>query len=176
MSRRIFALVLIAALGACSAQSADTSTRSPEMDNSAAEKNKQTVRRIYEEYVNQARPELLPELIAADYVAPDGQRGHAAYGSVVDGLRRGVPDIRFKVEDLIAEGDRVAIRWTWSGKHTGTLNGLSPSNRHVKNDGIAIYELRGGKVSKVWLQTDRLGFLQQIGVVDPALGRAPSRP
>jgi predicted ester cyclase len=173
MSSRLVALALIAALGACSAQSADTSTRSPEMDNSAAEKNKQTVRRIYEEYINQTRPELLPELIAAEYVAPGGQRGPAAYGSVVEGLKRGVPDIRFKIEDVIAEGDRVAVRWTWSGKHTGTLNGLSASNRQVKNDGIAIYELSGGKVSKVWLQTDRLGFLQQIGVVDASLGRAP---
>src|SRR5687768_2606575 len=109
MSRRIVALALIAALGACSAQSADTSTRSAEMADVTTEKNKQTIRRLYEEYINQARPELLPELIAADYVAPDGQRGPAAYGSIVEGLRRGVPDIRFKVEDVVAEGDRVAI-------------------------------------------------------------------
>ena len=140
-----------------------------------AEKNKLTVRRIYDEYINQTRSELLPELVAADYVASDGRRGPAVFASTVDALRTGIPDIRFEVEDVIAEGDRVAVRWTWSGKHTGTLNGLSPSNRQVKNDGIAIYELRQGKVSRVWLQTDRLGFLQQIGVVDPSLGRPPAQ-
>jgi steroid delta-isomerase-like uncharacterized protein len=175
MSSRIFALALIAALGACSASNADTSTRSPKMADSDPEKNKRTVRRIYEEYINQTRRELLPELVAENYVAPDGRRGTAVFASTIDALRGGIPDINFEVEDVIAEGDRVAIRWTWSGKHTGVLNGLPASNRQVKNEGIAIYELKDGKASRVWLQTDRLGFLQQIGVVDPSLGRPPGQ-
>jgi predicted ester cyclase len=174
MSRTISSLALIAALGACSAPNADTSTRSPAMATLDSEKNKQTVRRLYEEYINQAQRQVLPELVAPDYVGPDGGRGPSGFATTIDGLRRGVPDIRFKVEDLIAEGDRVTIRWTWSGKHTGVLNGLPPSNRHVENDGIAIYELRDGKVARAWLQTDRLGFLQQIGAVPATLGRRPS--
>ena len=71
--------------------------------------------------------------------------------------------------------DRVTIRWTWSGTHTGTLNGLAPSDRQVRNDGIAIYELSGGKIARAWLQTDRLGFLQQIGALPATLGRPPSQ-
>jgi predicted ester cyclase len=175
MSPTISAIALLATLGGCSAQGAETPTRSAEMASMNTEKNKLTVRRIYDEYINQTRSDLLPELVAADYVAPDGRRGPAVFASTIDALRTGIPDIRFEIEDVIAEGDRVAVRWTWSGKHTGTLNGLSPSNRQVKNDGIAIYELRQGKVSRVWLQTDRLGFLQQIGVVDASLGRPPQK-
>jgi steroid delta-isomerase-like uncharacterized protein len=167
MSRTLSAMSLIAVLGACSAPTADT------LANTA--QNKQAVRRIYEEYINQSKRELLPELVANDYVGADGARGPAGFAATIDALRRGVPDIRFRVEDVIAEGDRVVIRWKWFGKHTGTLAGLPPSNRAVENDGIAVYQLRDAKVLRVWLQTDRLGFLQQIGVVSPTLGRPPAR-
>ena len=143
------------------------------MANLVVEKNKQTVRKLYEEYINRERRELLPELVSADFIGPDGRRGPAVFAATIDALRRGVPDITFELQDVIAEGDRVAIRWTWSGTHKGALNGLPASNRRVKNDGIAIYDLRDGKVSRAWLQTDRLGFLQQIGAVDPTLGRPP---
>jgi steroid delta-isomerase-like uncharacterized protein len=143
------------------------------MTPSSTERNKQVVRRLYESYINESRRELLPELVSADYASPDGRRGPAAFASVIDGLRGGVPDIRFQVEDLIAENDRVTIRWKWSGTHSGTLNGIPASNKKVLNEGIAIYELHGGKVARAWLQTDRLGFLQQIGVVSPELGRPP---
>jgi len=175
MTPKISAIALIATLGACSAQSADMPTKSAETASMDTEKNKQTVRRIYDEYINQTRRELLPELVAADYVAPDGRRGPSVFASTIEALRNGVPDIHFTIEDVIAERDRVVVRWTWSGKHTGTLNGLSASNREVKNEGISIYELSQGKVSRAWLQTDRLGFLQQIGVVDPSLGRPPQK-
>ena len=181
-------LALIATLGACSAQSADSCTRTPEMATSGIERNKQIVQRIYEDYINRARRELLPELVSENYVAPDqvsgrrpaagppdARRGPAAFAAVIEALRGGIPDIHFRIEDLVAEGDRVTVRWTWSGTHTGTLNGLLASNRQVKNAGIAIYELSEGKVSRAWLQTDRLGFLQQIGVVDQTLGRPPAQ-
>ena len=140
------------------------------------ERDKQTVRRLYEECINGARGELLPDLVAADYVGPQGERGPAGFGRTVDGLRDGVPDIHFALEELIAEGGRVAVRWTWTGTHTGVLRGFAPSNARVANEGIAVYALRDGKVARAWLQTDRLGLLQQIGALPAELGRpAPPR-
>lgn len=137
-----------------------------------AAENKQAVRRLYEEYINAARPELLPELVDPDYVGPQGERGPGGFAGTIDGLRGALPDLRFTLDDLVAEGDRVAVRWTWTGTHTGPFRGLAPSHRRVTNAGIAIYALRGGKVVGAWLQSDRLGFFQQIGVVPADLAPA----
>ncbi len=137
--------------------------------------NKQTVVRIYQEYINQDRRELLADLVSADYTHLDGRRGREAFQGVVEGLKRGVPDIQFVVEDVLAENDRVAIRWKWTGTHRGELNGFAPSNKRLENEGIAIYQLADGKVVRSWLQTDRLGVLQQVGAVSPELGRPAAR-
>ena len=56
-------------------------------------------------------------------------------------------------------------RWTWSGRHTATFRGFAPSHKFVSNSGIGIYQLSDGKLVRSWMQTDRLGFLQQIGAV-----------
>src|SRR6187200_3449772 len=77
--------------------------------------NKQAVRRIYDEAVNAGRTAVLADLIAPEFTGPDGARGPAAFGANVDALRAGFPDIRFTIEDVVAEGDRVAVRWTWKG-------------------------------------------------------------
>jgi predicted ester cyclase len=140
------------------------------MTSENTESSVETVRRLYEECVNRGRVELLPELIAADYVGPQGGTGPAGYRATVESLRAGMPDIRFTIEDLVAEGDRVVVRWTWTGRHTGTFRGFKPTSAQIENSGIAIYQLRGGKVIRSWLETDRLGVLQQMGVVDPGLG------
>lgn len=129
------------------------------------DRNKETVRRIYEDCINPGRWELIPELVDASYVGPTGERGPEGFQKTVAGVRNGVPDIRFTIHELIAEGDRVAVRWMWAGTHTGTLLGYAPSGKSVTNTGIAIYTLRDGKIVAASLITDRLGFLQQIGVV-----------
>jgi steroid delta-isomerase-like uncharacterized protein len=83
------------------------------------------------------------------------------------GLRTAFPDIRYTVEDLIAEGDRVAIRWRWSGTHRAPFRGIPVSQKQVSDSGIAIYRFQDGRIVQTWLETNRLGFLQQIGVVPP---------
>jgi len=160
-------LTLISVVAACGA---GRSTMASEN----TEKNKQTVRRIYEEYINNEKKELLPELVVSDYVGPDGARGAAAFATIIERLRQGMPDIRFAIDDVLAEDDRVAIRWKWSGTHTGTIGGLAPTNRRVENEGIGLYQVREGKITRAWLQTDRLGFLQQIGAVPATLGQRPA--
>lgn len=127
------------------------------------ETNKQIVRRIYEEAINNAKLELLDATIADSYVGERGDQGPPSFRATVEGLRRGFPDIRFTVEELIGEGDRVVIRWTWTGTHSGPFRELAPTGKSVKNSGIAIYTLRDGKVVASKLESDRLGVLQQLG-------------
>jgi steroid delta-isomerase-like uncharacterized protein len=79
--------------------------------------------------------------------------------------RTGFPDIQFSIEQLIAEADRVAIRWTWQATHTGAFRGIPPTGKHVTNSGIAIYQLADHKIVRNWVETDRLGALQQLGTI-----------
>jgi steroid delta-isomerase-like uncharacterized protein len=129
------------------------------------ESNKQIVRKLYEDCINPGKLELLEQLFSGDYTNAQGKKGPGAFAEVVVSLRRGFPDVRFTVEDLIAEGDRVAVRWTWRGTHTGRFQVFPPSGKRVTNTGTAIYQLNGGKIIHSWLDTDRLGVLQQIGFI-----------
>ena len=138
------------------------------------ERNKQTIRRLYEECINGRRLELLPALVGDDFVGANGEKGASGFAGTIGDLRTGFPDIRFDLEDVIAEGDRVTVRWTWQGTHEGPFRGLAPSLKPVTTAGIAIYQIRDDKIVRSWLQTDRLGVLQQIGLI-PA-GVVPGGP
>ena len=131
--------------------------------------NEQSIRKLFE-YMNQGQLGRLAEVIADDYVGASSEQGPAGFGAVVERLRKGVPDLHYELEEVVAKGDQVAVRWTWSGTHSGPLNGFAASEKAVKNAGMAFFELRDGKVVGASLETDRLGLLQQIGVLPPLLG------
>jgi predicted ester cyclase len=80
-------------------------------------------------------------------------------------LRGAFPDLHYTVEDVVADGDRVAVRWHWTGTHQGAFRGIAATQRAVTNNGLAIFRLRDGRIVAATLETDRLGFLQAIGVV-----------
>jgi predicted ester cyclase len=142
------------------------------MSSAVPEKNKQVVQRIYEVAINERRPELTAELVSPGYVGPQGERGPDGFNANVQSLLAGFPDIRFRIEDLLAEGDRVMVRWAWTGTHSGTFRGIAPTGRRVSTTGIVLYQLRDGKVVRNWLESDRLGVLQQLGIVPQTLGPA----
>jgi predicted ester cyclase len=131
--------------------------------------HEQAVRRLYEEGVNGGKAQLFEELISEDYVDELGGRGPAAFAGNVASLRAGFPDIRFTLREVVAEGDRVAVRWTWEGTHAGTFRSWAATGRRVTNSGIAIYRFQQGRIVGVTLETDRLGVLQQIGAIPEGL-------
>ena len=144
------------------------------MSGAILQKNKQVVQRIYEVAINERRPEVTAELISPEYLGPQGERGPGGFNGNVESLLAGFPDIRFRIEDLLAEGDQVVVRWAWTGTHTGTFRGIAPTGRRVSTTGIVLYQLRDGRVVRNWLENDRLGILQQLGVVPQSFG--PSAP
>src|SRR5262245_61418180 len=142
------------------------------------EANKQVVRRIFEEYVNHGRVELLNELFAEDYVGAQSgapATGRDGFAASVAALRDGFPDIRYSIADLIGEGDLVTIRWQWRGTHRGTFRGpagtFQATGKSISNDGIGIFRVENGKVTRAWLVTDRLGFLQEMGALPKPAAR-----
>jgi predicted ester cyclase len=66
-------------------------------------------------------------------------------------------------EDIIAEGDKVAIRWSWRGIHKGEYMGIAPTGKQVTMTGISILRIVGGKIVEEWGESDNLGFMEQLG-------------
>jgi steroid delta-isomerase-like uncharacterized protein len=86
----------------------------------------------------------------------------AAYIQRVSFSRGAFPDLRFEMHDLVAAGDRVAVRWSAAGTQLGNLPGLPASGRRLHFAGQTVYELRGERIAGHWQVIDRLGFLQQL--------------
>lgn len=131
------------------------------------EENKRIVREFYETCINAGNLERLEEIVSPDFVGASGEKGVSAFRSTVESLKTGYPDIRFTIEDLIAEGDRVAVRWRWEATHTGSFRGIPATGKTVTDTGIAIYQVQGQQLVRAWLETDRLGVLQQLGLIAP---------
>jgi predicted ester cyclase len=86
-----------------------------------------------------------------------------------------IPDFRVTIEDLVAEGEKVAVRRTYEGTHRGgPLLGIPATGKRSQFGGISIFRLANGRIAEHWEQLDRLALMQQLGVV-PAPD-APSAP
>ncbi len=133
-----------------------------------AEANKALVRRFYDEVWNQGNLDVADEVFAPDYVrhdlrasepapGPDGQKQIAA------GFRAAFPDLEFKVDLLLAEGDYVAGRWTATGTHLGPWGGVPATGRSMRFSGVNVFRFVDGKVAEIWNHRDDLGLMEQIG-------------
>jgi steroid delta-isomerase-like uncharacterized protein len=133
-----------------------------------AEGNKAVVRRYFEEVLNEGNIDLLDELAVPDFEEHDPLPGQ---GTGIDGLKDRVGMLRdglaprFTIDDLIAEGDKVVIRWTNAGTHVGEFLGAPPTGKSFKTPGINIFRVKDGKMTESWHVVDVLGQLQQLGLV-----------
>ena len=131
-----------------------------------SEENKAIIRRLYEEVWNQHNPEAADEFVAADVftrdMVPQHQHGLDGYKHLVRWLHTAIPDLHHNIEEIIAEGDKVATFVTLSGTHTGPLRDLAPSGRRVSVKHTHWYRLANGKVVETWSVRDDLGMMQQM--------------
>lgn len=128
-------------------------------------RHKTIIRNLYEGILNTGKLALLKEVISEEYQGVRGENGADGFADTVNSIRIGFPDIKWTVEDLMAEGDKVIVRWSWKGTNKNSFRGFPASNREVVDQAIAIYEFSGDKIIKAWIQSDKLGFLQQIGII-----------
>ncbi len=125
-------------------------------------------RRAIEEVWNRGNYEVLPELVANDiliHAAPDDIHGHEGIRQFYDSLRQAFPDIHFTIEDQLADGDRIATRWSAQGTHKGMFQGLPATGKRVSLTGIDIDRFVNGKVVECWPEANELGLLQQLGLL-----------
>lgn len=131
--------------------------------------NKALVLRYYDEVFNQRNIALVDQIAVDDYVEHDPFPGH---GDGIGDLRARVElilgamnPLQFDVQDVVAEGDKVVVRWVQQGAQSGTFMGIPATGRQYTMAGIDIHRLRDGRMAEHWHVVDLLGLLQQLGAI-----------
>jgi len=139
----------------------------------STESNKVLARRVFEEVLNGHNLDLLDEVAVPDYIEHNPLPGQ---GTGIDGIRDRYSmlfnafDFHFDVDDVIAEGDKVVLRWTHTGTHIGAFLGMPPTGRSYRTTGIEIWRVEGGKLAEHWDVVDVFGQLMQLGLIPQPSG------
>ena len=133
------------------------------------ENNKLTMQR-FTEFINTASEKLAAELISPDAIfhvpgRDEPMRGPSGYLMVIGMMRGGFPDIQWTLEELIAEDEKVAARFTMRGTHEGPFFGVPPTGRKIDVQAMNFYRFSEGRIVEERGQPDLIGLLQQIGAV-----------
>ena len=131
-----------------------------------AESNKLLMHR-FTEFINTASEILAVELISPDAIfhvpgRSDPMRGPAGYLAIIGMMRGGFPDIQWTLEEMIAEEDKVAARFTMRGTHRGAFFGVPPTGKQIVVQAMNFYRLAGGQFVEERGQPDLFGLFQQI--------------
>ena len=131
--------------------------------------NKKTVRRFLEEVINLGNQRLADELLAENFVdhnplpgLPPNREGFKQSFVI---FRNTFPDMHYTIEDIIAEEDKVVIRWTATGTQRGELMGIPPTGKNISVTGMDIFRITDGNLAELWLAWDQLGMMQQLGAM-----------
>lgn len=142
------------------------------------EANKAIVRRFLLEAFNKGNLKAVDDLIADDFIdhtaAPNMPRDKAGLKRTVSMARSAFPDLHLTIEDMLAEGNKVAVRVVCHGTQEGELMGIQPTGRSVSVNEEHIVRLANGRIAEHWGVEDTLGMLQQLGVLKGPMGVAAS--
>jgi steroid delta-isomerase-like uncharacterized protein len=122
-------------------------------------------KRWFEEVWNQGRREAIAEMLAADGVVHDGDTdstGPEGFYPFFDRMHATFSDLHVNIEDTIAEGDKVFIRWSCTAKHTGAGLGIPPTGKMLRVTGMTVIRVAGGMLAEGWQNWDMLGLIEQI--------------
>ena len=127
--------------------------------------------RFVEQLVNKGDLTVVDEMFATNFINHSPATGtkpdREGFKQLITMFRSAFPDYHNVIEDLIAEGDRVAVRIMCRGTHRAEFMGIAPSGKSVEFSAVSIFRFAGGKVVECWNNTDNLGLMQQLGVVSP---------
>jgi steroid delta-isomerase-like uncharacterized protein len=139
--------------------------------NQTTDLNKQVVQRFVEECWNQGNLNKVSELLADqvrfhDPVFPNLNPGIQNIKNHIEGCRKAFPDLKFTIDDTIAERNEVVIHWRASGTHKGQFLGMQPTQRKVTVDGTSIYRLEGSKIAESHANWNLASMMAQLGVIE----------
>ena len=137
----------------------------------SVEENKAKQRQVFEEVLNKGNLAIIPDLIAPEYVfrSPLGveAKGPESFKQMVVMFRTAFPDLNFTIDDVFAEGDRVALRFTMTGTFKGEMMGFAPTGKKATYTAILITQWAGGKEVQAWEAMDTLPFYKQLDIRPP---------
>ena len=138
----------------------------------STEENKAITRRWTDEVWSKGSLAAMNELLATNFVfnwAPPGVASDwEGYKQTVTMEFAAFPNLHFTTEDMVAEGDKVVVRWTGRFTHKGEYMGIAPTGKQVTMTGISILRIVGGKIMEEWTEMDMLGLMQQLSAVPPS--------
>lgn len=131
--------------------------------------NRELARQLIEDDLNTGDVAAAERIVAdafVDHTNPPGlQRGLEGHRGIVDIFHAAFPDVRWTIDDMVAEGDRVAMRLTMTGTHRGDFFGISPTGKRVEVGGTHIVRIEDGRVAEHWGHNDDLGLMRQLGAI-----------
>ncbi len=136
----------------------------------SAEQYKEIVERIHAEAFSEGEYDVLDEVFAEDFVQHGPGTGVEYHGAeevkeMIDMYRSAFPDLTFTNDEIIVEGDTLAVRYTASGTHEGEFQGVEPTGETVELTNTTFVHFEDGKLSEVWPCVDQLGLMQQLGAI-----------
>jgi predicted ester cyclase/heme-degrading monooxygenase HmoA len=126
---------------------------------------KETVRILYDSILNTKQFEKLNQVISPDYTNQVGEKGVEGFQKSIIGLAAAFPNAHWAIEEMISEGNKIVVKQKFTGTQTNQFQNIPPTNKIVSVEGIATYELQNGKITQSKIQTDRLSFMQQLGII-----------
>ena len=133
--------------------------------------NTNIVRGFIEEVLNQGNIDTAGRFFHEDMVEqvplPGQGPGLAGLKDVLRGMRSAFPDMHWKIEEQIAEADKVLTRFEWTGTHRGAFLGVPATGRPVKVWGMVIDRIEAGKIKDTRILMDTLGLMMQLGAIPP---------
>ena len=141
------------------------------MADEIATANKALLRRFYREVYVDWNMKLVDEVVSPHFTSHDwpdgGPTGPRAFRDYYAAIRFAVPDARYQVDDIIAEGSKVVVRWTMRGTHAGAFQGIAPTGKPITLAGIAIYRVADGMLMERWVVSDVHGLLEELHAPAP---------
>ncbi|HEX4440572.1 MAG TPA: ester cyclase [Thermoanaerobaculia bacterium] len=129
--------------------------------------HKTIVRGIFDQVLNNGRLGMIDDCVADDFVehnpVPGQGAGREGVKHRVRALRDAFPDLRFVLDEVVAENEIVAVRYRWEGTHTGAFLGIPATGRRVAVRGMDFYRFKNGRIAEHWDNMDELSMLTQLG-------------
>lgn len=129
------------------------------------EENKQLVRKFIEAY-NERKLELIDNFVASDYIDHSNNVDRDGLKQLFSLGLKAFPDWHETIEDIIAEGDKVWVRLSYTGTHEGEFMGLPPTGNKITSKAVDIYRIVNGKLAEYWNVTDNLRIFKEVGAVE----------
>jgi steroid delta-isomerase-like uncharacterized protein len=133
-----------------------------------SEQNKTLARRWFEDLFSRGDLDAANEILSAEFVdhlTHEDERGIEELKHYVTIYRTAFPDIQDTVEDIVAEADKVVVRWKSRGTHQGEFMGVAPTGRDVTFTGMRLFRIAENEIVESWVNIEERGLREQLGAV-----------